>query len=381
MASSVTLKSKTESGSPYTLDPDQTLRAATALLAKIKADAETKKSASTEKQNLLEDADESDDENAESTPVWLTLTTKKHIIDKQRLKPAKILLPHSLYASTPSTPALRICLITADPQRTYKDLVAHDAFPSEVASTITRVIGIKKLSAKYHSYESKRQLASEYDLFLADDRVITALPRVLGKTFYAQGSKRPVPVCLQGKKQGTEKQPRLSEGGVKKTRAEITPVAMANEIDRATKSAAVHLAPSTSTAIRVGSSDMTARQVADNITTVVNEGIERFVPQKWRNVRAIHIKGPETAALPIWLASELWVDQEDILEDKPVVEGTELAAVKTKKRKAEGKGDRKEKKRAAIEAPGAVEDVRKALLKKQKLEARTAAAAATAANA
>lgn len=36
-------------------------------------------------------------------------------------------------------------MITADPQRAYKDIVAHPSFPKELGSKIARVIGIAKL--------------------------------------------------------------------------------------------------------------------------------------------------------------------------------------------------------------------------------------------
>ena len=57
--------------------------------------------------------------------------------------------------------------------------------------------------------------------------------------------------------------------------------------------------------------------------------VEKYVPQKWNNVRSIHIKGPNTAALPIWLAEELWEDENDILDEAPVA----IERSKGKKRK------------------------------------------------
>ena len=45
-----------------------------------------------------------------------------------------------------------------------------------------KVIGISKLKAKYESHEAKRNLCSEYDIFLADNRILPVLPKLLGKT-------------------------------------------------------------------------------------------------------------------------------------------------------------------------------------------------------
>lgn len=310
------------------LNPAQTLRASTALLRKIQSDQSASKP-TTGKADLLAD---SDDECQESTPIWLVLGTKKHIIDKKRLKPGKITLPHP-YHSTSTNPDLKICLITTDPQRTYKDLITDPSFPLDVSKRIGRVIGLKKLKAKYSSFESRRKLSSEYDVFLADDRIITYLPQVLGKAFYKSGTKRPIPVTLEGRRQNFDEQGnkrrKLSEGGSKVIKSAVRPADVAREIERAVSSTLVHLAPSTSTAVKVGNSGMEPSQIQENVEAVVQSLAEKYVPQKWNNVRSIHIKGPDTAALPIWLAEELWEDEGDVLEEAPAP----LEGKKGKKRK------------------------------------------------
>lgn len=393
------------------LNAAQTLRATTALLRKIQTDQATLH-ASADKTNLLADADE--EEAEDEVPIWLILTTKKHIIDKKRLKPGKILLPNPYLDDTDDT--LRICLITADPQRQYKDLITQPNFPLDLAKRIQRVIGITKLKAKYKSYESRRQLLSEYDVFLADDRVITYLPKVLGKVFYKGGSKRPIPVALEGKRQDRDeagnKRRKLSEGGTKVVKAAVRPEDVAHEISRTLRCALVHLAPSTTTAVKVGKASMTPEAVQENVGAVVDAMVERYVPQKWRNLRSVHVKGPNTAALPIWMAEELWEDEKDVHEHTPQVikpgkkqqrralaggEGVDVIEVPgpdgqmrrlerpSAKRKGieDGKDAPKASKKSKLEP---VEDVaakaadradkvaRKEALKKQKAEARAAKA-------
>ncbi|KAI7720368.1 hypothetical protein KC353_g2244, partial [Hortaea werneckii] len=167
--------------------------------------------------------------------------------------------------------------------------------------------------------ESRRQLLSEYDVFLADDRIITYLPGVLGKVFYKTGSKRPIPVSFEGKRQNVDEQGnkrrKLSEGGNKVTKTEVKPADVAHEIERALSSALVHLAPSTTTAVKVGKATMEPNALQANVETAVQTMVDRYVPQQWRNVRSIHIKGPNTVALPIWLAEELWEKEEDVLDE------------------------------------------------------------------
>ena len=72
-----------------------------------------------------------------------------------------------------------VCLITKDPQREYKDLLeAHNI------KFISRVVGITKLKGKFKPFEARRMLLKENGLFLADDRVVSLLPGLLGKLFF-----------------------------------------------------------------------------------------------------------------------------------------------------------------------------------------------------
>ncbi|PSK37315.1 hypothetical protein B9Z65_2057 [Elsinoe australis] len=307
--------------SKYALDPTQTLRAATALLQKMQSDLTTR--STTGKASLLSDADES-----ASDPIWLCVTTKKHIVEKNRFKPGKIALPHPIPAAvSPEGEVLqKVCIITVNDQRYYKDVVAHEAFPAETRAKVARVIGLEKLKAKYKSFESRRQLFSEYDVFLADDRVVTYLPKMLGKVFYATGAKRPVPISLQGKRldvdEKGEKRVALAKGGNKSVRAAPTPEGVTREIERALSSALVHLSPGTNTSVKVGVTWMAAEEVRANIEAVVKGLTETYIPQGWKNVKSLHIKGPKTTSLPIWLADEMWVDEQDVLEVEPEREWT-----------------------------------------------------------
>ncbi|KAG5918257.1 hypothetical protein E4U53_004108, partial [Claviceps sorghi] len=290
-----------------------TLKASKALLAHIKKAAKQNAQNAT-KRNLLEDEDGDLDQD---TPIWLTLTTKRHIADKSRLQPGKIAVPHSLNADENST----ICAITADPQRAYKNIIGSDAFPAALAKRITRVIDFGKLKAKYSQYQAQRKLFSEHDIFVADERIINRLPKVLGKTFYKTSAKRPIPVFLQAKRPKVDGKRLKRPDKTKTTDDEAaslnagTAADIAKEIERALGSALVSLAPTTNTAVRVGYAHWTAEQIADNVDAVVTGLVGRWVPQKWRNVRSIYIKGPSTAALPIWQTDELWMQDEDVVAD------------------------------------------------------------------
>ena len=50
----------------------------------------------------------------------------------------------------------------------------------EKLAKVAKVIGLSKLRSKFESHEAKRTLCAQYDLFLADDRIIPSLPKLIG---------------------------------------------------------------------------------------------------------------------------------------------------------------------------------------------------------
>jgi ribosome biogenesis protein UTP30 len=279
------------------------------LLQHIQTETKRLQQASSKKSLLATSASDLDEDvagDAES-PIWLTLTTKRHIVDKNRLKPSKIPVPHSLNTS----PDLRICVITADPQRAVKNIVADPAFPEQLKSRITRVIGFTKLKARYKTFEQLRELLSEHDIFLADDRIITRLPQTLGKVFYKGTSKRPIPIVITDSRKDKKESKKPKEDGAA---ASTSPQALAKEIEKALNSVPVSLKPGVLVAVRVGLAAFKPEQLAENITAVVGRLIEKHVVKGWKNVRGIHIKGQSSFAVPLWLADDLWTEKEDILD-------------------------------------------------------------------
>lgn len=188
------------------------------------------------------------------------------------------------------------------------------------------MIGVAKIKARYKSYESRRQLLAEHEVFLADDRIVLLLPKILGKIFYNHTSKRPIPVNLQPprfqrmgyRSRGTSLITQSHPTGSSPAASVATPDLLAYEIERTLSCAQVYLSPSATSSVRVGLSSFTPEQLTENVKTVVDGIVERFITKKWRNVRAIHIKGPNTMALPVWLADQLWIDQEDVLLEEEV---------------------------------------------------------------
>lgn len=69
-----------------------------------------------------------------------------------------------------------VTLFVKDPQREYKDLLSDLKI-----GFVNRVVGLDKLQKKHKTFEAKRQLLKEADLFLVDDRVMPEVGRAIGK--------------------------------------------------------------------------------------------------------------------------------------------------------------------------------------------------------
>jgi ribosome biogenesis protein UTP30 len=165
------------------------------------------------------------------------------------------------------------------------------------------------------------------------------LPNMLGKIFY-KGTKRPMPVNLEPSRPkdpttGKRRSKPISSATAEATRSVTSPTSFAQEIQRALAGTQVHLSPSPTTAVRVGLASFTPDQLAANVEAVVHGMIEKFVTKGWRNVRSVHIKGPNTLALPIWLARELWVEEADVLEEAEAARRAEGAAQTGKRKRKE----------------------------------------------
>lgn len=150
---------------------------------------------------------------------------------------------------------------------------------------------------------------------------------------------------------GKRKKPTKTDDNIKIMVAQ--PAQVAREIERTLSAAQVYLSPSATTSVRVGLASFTPQQLAENIEAVVNGLVEKFVTKKWRNVRAVHVKGPNTMALPVWLADELWVDEGDVLGDEEAAKAIEAGKQKGKKRK--GRGETEAEAVAEVEGAAVVE--------------------------
>jgi ribosome biogenesis protein UTP30 len=116
-------------------------------------------------------------------------------------------------------------------------------------------------------------------------------------------------------------------------------------------------------------------ELAQNIEAVVTGMVEKFIPQGWRNLKAIHVKGPNTMALPVWATEELWLEEGDVLEAEEAREAKRRASQKQTVRKGR-EGEVRRKKKGKLLEGGSNGDMsqemilRREKLREQKREAR-----------
>ncbi|KAJ3135116.1 hypothetical protein HDU90_004148 [Geranomyces variabilis] len=194
--------------------------------------------------------------------VDLIITTKTMPdSNKSQLRPTPIPLCHPLYAGAD------ILLITKDPQREYKDLLEAKGIKG-----ISKVMDYSHLRAKFKTYEARRQLAASYDLFLADERVLALLPKVLGKTFF-QKKLLPVPI-------------------------DMTASDLELKIRRVLKGTFLRRTHGVCTSVRIGSTAMGSEAIIQNILKATPT-LFKHIPGGWNNVRSVQIKTSKSAALPL----------------------------------------------------------------------------------
>ncbi|KAI6042653.1 ribosomal protein L1p/L10e family-domain-containing protein [Pisolithus marmoratus] len=195
--------------------------------------------------------------------VWLQITVKK-MQPTLKVKPIRIPLKHTLV--DPRTSA--VCLITKDPQREYKDLLQQHNI-----KFISRVVGLAKLKGKFKAFEARRLLLKENAMFLADDRIIPLLPRLLGSKWF-EAKKQPIPVNLKRKD-------------------------LKAELEHAVESSYMHQNKGTCTSVKVGVLSQTPKQIVANIQTAL-PAITSHIKGGWENIQCLHIKTSSSISLPIW---------------------------------------------------------------------------------
>ncbi|GAA5871554.1 hypothetical protein JCM3774_006294 [Rhodotorula dairenensis] len=286
------------------------------------SDAQARKAVSA----LLKHADKAHDHRAKSDlleaanaegadeKVFLVVGLKQ-APKREAHKPLRIAVPHPVMNPKESP----VTLFVKDPQRTYKDLLEELKI-----GFVSRVVGLDKLRTKHKTFEAKRQLLREADLFLVDDRVMVEVGKSIGK-MWRDAKKQPIPVALQRKD-------------------------LKAELERAVASTYMNVTTGTSLSIKLGTTALhSAEQLLENLDAVLPHIATRIpnAPASFSNVQSLHLKTSTSVSLPIYTAS---LDQRFEATGLSAEQEEEKRAAKERKQKAaeerEQRATEKEKRRA-----------------------------------
>lgn len=220
---------------------------------------------------------EKDTRNLLTEREYLTLTVgfRQSIPGRHKSTRSVVKLPHRIIPDD-----AEVCLITPEPQRKFKDLVAkHDL------DFVKRVIDIRKLRKKFKSFQEKRTLARSYDLFLCESKLWSFIPKALGQPFFDIGKE---PLCV-----GLSRMP--------------------GSLTRALETTSWHWKHEINISVRIAPSEgFTAKQVAENAWRVL-DSIVRNCPSGWLDINSAAIKGGQTPALVIY-SHDFVTEQEQPVE-------------------------------------------------------------------
>lgn len=147
------------------------------------------------------------------------------------------------------------------------------ALAADPVAGLAKVMDLKKLQKNFSRFEDRRALAGAYDLFLADDRILSYLPKALGTKFFAQ-KKQPVPVRVSRKDVSF-----AVRAVYQRTQMVVSTGACTN--------------------VKVAHLGMSVDEIVENVIVAMNN-CAAHIPKGWNGVQSINLKTSESVALPIY---------------------------------------------------------------------------------
>jgi hypothetical protein len=151
-----------------------------------------------------------------------------------------------------------------------KAALAADPVPG-----LAKVMDIKKLKKNFSRFDDKRTLAGAYDLFLADDRILSYLPQALGSKFFVK-KKQPIAVRVSRKE-------------------------VSNSIRAVYNRTQMTVSTGVCSNVKVAHMGQSVEEMVENITAASQNCAQR-IPKGWNGIQSISIKTSESVALPIFNA-------------------------------------------------------------------------------
>lgn len=196
-----------------------------------------------------------------------------------RTQVLKFVVPHSVWKEGSD-----VCLFVKDLKKgLFEDhtptvLYFQEMLAAKGVKRVNQVISLRQLKSEFKQYEAKRRLSNQFQVFLADSRIMCYLPSLLGKAFYDR-KKLPIQVDLR--------------------KADLV-----GEVERALSTTQLPLlnhGPCSS--MQVGNLGQGAQELVQNIAVVLKALADKF-PGGFNNVRSIYLKARSSGlALPVYVSA------------------------------------------------------------------------------
>lgn len=235
------------------------------------------------KQSLLDDEDE-----LNKSLNLIVVNNKSFSGSTKNFKLKLFDVKNSLYipwkaSSVTSVKDFKTLLILKDGE---KDLVSEDELFDELNEskiTLDQIITGQDLKSAYKEFESRRAFISEFSLILADDNIITTLPKLLGGKAYSKLETTPIPIRSHS------------------SNKEFSKTTLVNSIKKVylTK-LPVKLPRGTTMNVHLGNLEwFKPEELAENIESITKTLIEAY------NIRSIFIKSNQSPVLPLYYNNDV----------------------------------------------------------------------------
>lgn len=262
-----------------------------------KAVSELQKYLARQKEQSEEKSQLFDDEDEPERDLYVDVQTKKYISQKPEFKPRLIELAKPYLREQEE---LKTCLFLRD------HFISNAEQLEEVENadipTLKKILTLTQLKTIYHTFEKRRELYSEYDLFLVDEAILSSMPNVLGKTFYMnEKAKFPINIRVAS----TKNQNQLSL------------VTLNNQLNKVLSSTAYLPPVGNSVLIKIGSFNklFSETDLLENLHNVLKTFDESLL-------LTIGIKTTESPVVPLYYTDKIYSDS-DVLENAPEEDGEE----------------------------------------------------------
>lgn len=222
--------------------------------------------------------------------LYTQVTSTKFFSDKTTLKPKIISIPHR-----PVSEDFKICLFIRD------DVISDELLEKIEKAKIPhlgRIVAAKELKGEFKPYDARRKLLSEYDMFLCDDRLITTLPKLLGKIFFDNSTKMPLPIRLASSNSKSQ------EG--------ISLQTVGNQFKKMLNSVSYVPPMGVNISIKVGDTSLEVPKLAENVMSIVSH-FEQLSDKK--PLRSLQLKSQSSVSLPIYYADKIY-SEEDVVDEE-----------------------------------------------------------------